>query len=182
MGANYPASSPDVVAVGGTKLTLEDGARQSETVWNEDPGPENTNAGAGGGGCSRTVTAPVLAAGGARLVAGWVWLQARRGRRLRRRRPLHGRRPSTTPCPATTKRQTAKLSTLPLEWWPIGGTSVASPIVASMFALAGGAHAVEYPAADALLASRLTVLYTTSLVGGNGACDDRLRLACAGST
>src|SRR6202042_2716974 len=35
----------------------------------------------------------------------------------------------------------------PLEWWPIGGTSVASPIIASMFALAGGSHEVPYPAA-----------------------------------
>src|ERR1700691_1904867 len=58
VGADYPASSPDVVAVGGTKLTLEDGTRKSETVWNEDPDLEGTDAGAGGGGCSETFTAP----------------------------------------------------------------------------------------------------------------------------
>ncbi len=31
-------------------------------------------------------------------------------------------------------------------WATIGGTSVASPIIASVFALAGGANGVEYPA------------------------------------
>src|SRR6202035_4953243 len=31
-------------------------------------------------------------------------------------------------------------------WAMIGGTSVASPIIASTFALAGGAHGVAYPA------------------------------------
>jgi hypothetical protein len=33
-----------------------------------------------------------------------------------------------------------------LYWCTIGGTSVASPLIASTFALAGGANKVEYPA------------------------------------
>jgi len=33
-----------------------------------------------------------------------------------------------------------------LYWCTIDGTSVASPLIASTFALAGGAHKVEYPA------------------------------------
>jgi hypothetical protein len=33
-----------------------------------------------------------------------------------------------------------------LYWCTIGGTSVASPLIASVFALAGGASKVEYPA------------------------------------
>ena len=33
-----------------------------------------------------------------------------------------------------------------LYWCTIGGTSVASPLIASTFALAGGASKVEYPA------------------------------------
>ena len=36
------------------------------------------------------------------------------------------------------------------HWCTYGGTSLASPIVASVFALAGGAHGVAYPAANAL--------------------------------
>ena len=31
-------------------------------------------------------------------------------------------------------------------WRPVGGTSLASPLIASVFALAGGAHGVSYPA------------------------------------
>ena len=47
---NYPASSPHVVAVGGTRLSLGAGsAWEGETVWNGD--------GATGGGCSVVFTA-----------------------------------------------------------------------------------------------------------------------------
>src|SRR6202035_5018284 len=57
----YPASSPRVIAVGGTRLlTNSGGSWRSETVWND--GGENAGAkegvGAGGGGCSETLTAP----------------------------------------------------------------------------------------------------------------------------
>jgi subtilase family serine protease len=48
--ADYPASSPHVVAVGGTRLNLTAaGAWKEETVWNGN--------GAGGGGCSTVLTA-----------------------------------------------------------------------------------------------------------------------------
>jgi subtilase family serine protease len=50
--ADYPASSPHVVAVGGTHLSLTAGAWQEETVWN------GAGAGAGGGGCATKLTAP----------------------------------------------------------------------------------------------------------------------------
>ncbi len=33
-----------------------------------------------------------------------------------------------------------------VHWCTIGGTSLASPLIASVFALAGGAQGVEYPA------------------------------------
>ncbi len=56
-------------------------------------------------------------------------------------------------------------------WEVIGGTSVASPIIASVFALAGGAHGVAYPARtlyeDALSAP--TALHDVS-EGSNGEC------------
>jgi subtilase family serine protease len=48
----YPASSPNVTAVGGTSLTLDvDGNYQSEVVWN--------GYGAGGGGVSQYFTEPL---------------------------------------------------------------------------------------------------------------------------
>ena len=47
---SFPASSPHVVAVGGTLLRLLSGAWTEETVWN--------SSGASGGGCSSRFTAP----------------------------------------------------------------------------------------------------------------------------
>ncbi len=44
---DFPASSPWVLACGGTRLTIRDGKIQSETVWND-----GTNNGATGGGVS----------------------------------------------------------------------------------------------------------------------------------
>jgi Subtilase family len=168
-GADYPASSPHVVAVGGTELTLAAGARQSETVWNEDHAPAGENYGAGGGGCSTQFPAP-------------EWQQ---------------QVPDWSSVGCGTKRADADVAadgdpytgvdvydSVPYEgqvlgWVPIGGTSVASPIVASVFALAGGAHGVKYPAAT--LYSRLS---TPSLfdvtAGGNGKCDG-LYTGCSGS-
>ncbi len=59
VGANYPASSPHVVAVGGTKLTLSSkGSWQSESVWNDDPREGTEDHGAGGSSCSRSFEAP----------------------------------------------------------------------------------------------------------------------------
>lgn len=46
---DYPASSPQVIACGGTRLQLNaDGSRQNEVVW----GPPNSDNGASGGGVS----------------------------------------------------------------------------------------------------------------------------------
>ncbi len=67
----------------------------------------------------------------------------------------------------------------------IGGTSVASPIIASIFALAGGAHGVAYPAS--------TLYYHASsgetpsglhdvVAGGNGECDGVYTGSCSGSS
>ena len=58
-GADYPASSPHVVAVGGTHLSLSaSGTWKEETVWNDDPRGGEENYGAGGGGCSTQFAAP----------------------------------------------------------------------------------------------------------------------------
>ncbi len=60
----FPASSPDVVAVGGTSLTLSGNRRATETVWNGN-GPSDVTGvsrgepeGASGGGCSSLYGAP----------------------------------------------------------------------------------------------------------------------------
>ncbi len=87
--------------------------------------------------------------------------------------------PSTTPCPTIQEEESGELVNRPLEWWPIGGTSVASPIVASMFALAGGSHGVEYPAQTLYSHLGSSLLHDVT-AGGNGECDDDY-LSCSGS-
>jgi hypothetical protein len=161
--ADYPASSPHVVAVGGTHLTLSGAGDvwESEAVWN--------GYGATGGGCSTVFAAPPWQ----QSVASWAQMGCGTG--------------------ATAKRAVADVSAdgdpytgmamydstgecedeegVKGPWCTIGGTSLASPIVAAMFALAGGAHGVAYPAQTlyenevAALGSRHDV--TT---GSNGKC------------
>jgi kumamolisin len=56
-GANhvdFPASSPHVLACGGTELTITNGARSSETVWND----QSEGGGASGGGVSTYFALP----------------------------------------------------------------------------------------------------------------------------
>ncbi len=166
-----------MVAVGGTELTVtEAGARKSETVWNEDPDPEGGNEGAGGGGCSTQFAAPAWQRDGPRL--GLRRLRHRHRSQTRRRRRRRGRRPLQRGARLRLRGIHRIASCV------IGGTSVASPIVASVFALAGGAHGVAYPAQT--LYSRLgspagfPSLYDVT-EGGNGKCDGAYRSGCSGS-
>jgi hypothetical protein len=177
-GANYPASSPDVVAVGGTKLTLEEGIRQYETVWNEDPDPEGGNEGAGGSGCSESFAAPPWQ----RAVPDWSEVGC--GSRRAVADVSADADPYTgvavyDSVPTVHEGPNGGLIYTPLEWAPIGGTSVASPIVAAMFALAGGSHGVQYPAQTLYSHLGSTSLHDVT-VGGNGACDDDYT-NCSGS-
>jgi hypothetical protein len=179
VGADYPAASPDVVAVGGTKLAMNEGARTGETVWNEDPDPEGKNQGAGGGGCgSASLTAPSwqqavpdwskVGCGSKRAVAD-VSADAD---------PYTGVAVYDS-VPTLHEEASGEEVNTPLEWWPIGGTSVASPIVASMFALAGGAQGVAYPA-QTLYSHLGSPLLHDVTGGGNGHCDDDY-FGCSGS-
>jgi hypothetical protein len=177
VGADYPASSPYVVAVGGTKLEMNGGVRESETVWNEDPGPEGGNQGAGGGGCSGSFTAQPWQEG----VLDWSQVGCGSKRAVADisadADPYTG--VAIYDSVPDLREEDKKLVNTPLEWWPIGGTSVASPIIASMFALAGGAHGVAYPAKTLYSHIETAALYHVTK-GGNGQCDD-LYTSCSGS-
>jgi Subtilase family len=173
-GADYPASSPHVVAVGGSSLTLNDDSRQSETVWNDG---EGAGGGAGGGGCSSEFTAQPWQ----QSVPDWSAVGCEDRRAVADvsadADPKTGVAVyDSVPYPEEEK---GKIVTTELGWVPIGGTSVASPIIASMFALAGGSHNVDYPSET--LYSRLgsTSLYDVTQ-GGNGKCGDEYA-ACSGS-
>jgi hypothetical protein len=150
--ANYPASSPHVVAVGGTRLSLEEGAWKEETVWN--------GTGATGGGCSKvfaappwqlaTATWPSVGCGGDRAVAD-VSADAD---------PYTG---------AAIYSSAAK--SCPNNWCTLGGTSLSSPLIAAVFALGGGANGVEYPTRTLY---EKEALYPGALhdivMGSNGEC------------
>jgi len=174
--ANAPAAYNTVVAVGGTSLYLgQTAARQSENVWNDNGTKDyyeqqfGVPLGAGGGGCSTVIGA-----------MGWqdhqgVW-------------------PSTG---CGTKRGVADVSadadyltgidiyasyncgsSCPtLGWETIGGTSLSSPLIAAMYALAGGAHGVSYPALTLYGHLGTSALYDVTS-GGNGYCDGEGAASC----
>ncbi len=132
--AEFPSSSPHVVGVGGTRLTLSAaGAWSSETVWNGD--------GAGGGGCSVNFLAPAWQ----QSLADWSSVGCGNKRAVSDvsadADPYTGLAVHYT-SPACEETYEGKA----VHWCMIGGTSLASPLIASVFALAGGAEPGEYPA------------------------------------
>jgi len=188
--AEAPASYPTVVAVGGTTLSLNAaGARSAEAVWNED-GRDDGNGlvkdqagnvfwygaqGASGGGCSLLYAAPAFQA----AVAGYTSLGCGSKRSTNDisalADPAHGfdvydssySAPSNAPHPGS-------------HWATVGGTSLASPLIAAMWALAGGANHVAYPAEDLYdhLRETPSTLYDVTS-GGNGFCGGDKARSCA---
>jgi len=136
----YPASSPHVVAVGGTRLILKGAAKRwaSETVWND--GGESAGhkewAGAGGGGCSERFSAAPWQQG----IADWSSIGCGA------RRAVADVSADADPYTGVAIYDSTENTEGDKGWGVIGGTSVSSPIIASVFALAGGAQDVAYPA------------------------------------
>jgi subtilase family protein len=161
--ADFPASSPHVVAVGGTQLSVTAGGSWAgEAVWN--------GKGAGGGGCSVEFTAPPWQ----QSVAGWsgVGCEARRGVAdvSADADPYSGVavHDSSAQCEASYEEGGTKHV---LHWCTLGGTSLASPLVASVFALAGGAGGVAYPARTLYENEARSPASLHDVVSGsNGAC------------
>jgi hypothetical protein len=147
--ANFPADSPDVLAVGGTALTDTEETWGS-TVWDES-----------GSGCSRIFTAPLwqstvrnfsaTGCGDERSVADVAAIGD----------------PETG---VDVYDSTPEGNGSPTGWGVWGGTSVASPIIAGEFGLAGGSHGVPYPAATLYShAGEADALYDV-ISGSNGRC------------
>ena len=164
-----PSSLNTVVAVGGTQLRLNsNGTRADETVWNEN-GPSDTagiqlasEMGASGGGCSTVI----IGQGWQRFVSG---------------------DPATT---CGTKRLAGDIAALADPyfgfdifdsyngfggWATLGGTSLAAPVIASMWALAGGGGGggMNYPSISLYghYKSDITKHTYDVVAGGNGMCD-----------
>ncbi|MHB8531276.1 MAG: S53 family peptidase [Solirubrobacteraceae bacterium] len=159
---NYPASSPHVVAVGGTQLKLNgEGKYSSEVVWN--------GAGASGGGCSTKFAAPEwqslspqwpnVGCAGRRSVAD-VAADAD---------PHSGIAITASSSACETEEPVTKKV---VHWCTYGGTSLASPIIAGVFGLAGGSGGIAYPALT-LYESRRHAPGTLHDVteGSNGRCE-----------
>ncbi len=162
--ANYPASSPHVIGVGGTRLTLSSAKSwESETVWNDGGanGGLLEGAGASGGGCS----GHFLADSWQQSVSNWSAVGCGSAR------AVTDISADGDPYSGVAVYDSTEAPKGEKGWAAIGGTSVASPIIASIFALAGGAQGYAYPAQ--LLYENLQ-LNPASLhdvtVGSNGEC------------
>ncbi len=174
---NTPAAFPSVVAVGGTSLYLgQTATRQSEGVWNDDgvKGYDEEllgqRLGAGGGGCSTLFTAPSWQTSTAK------WSQTGCGTH----RLVNDVAADADYLTGFDIYHTYNCGNAckPLKWETIGGTSLASPIIAAMYALAGGAHGVADPASTLYehLGDSADLYDVTA--GGNGFCDGEGAAAC----
>jgi subtilase family serine protease len=140
----FPAASPNVIAVGGTTLTLGAGNTYgSESAWS-----------GAGSGCSLYVTAP----------AWQSFLSACAGKRGTADVAADAA-PSTGAAVYDTVRYQGRSG-----WFQVGGTSLSSPLVAAVYALAGGLPA-ETSAASGLYGhiGDSTVLHDVTS-GSNGSC------------
>jgi subtilase family serine protease len=150
-GVEFPAASRYVTAVGGTSLTRSSAARGwSETVWS-----------GAGSGCSAYVSKP-------------SW-QVDKGCARRAVADV-----AAVADPATgVAVYDSYGSTVGANWYVFGGTSVASPIIASLYALAGNA-ATSGPASSY---TRTANLFDVTS-GSNGHCSSsrtsQLQYLCTG--
>jgi PKD repeat protein len=173
---DLPASLPSVVAVGGTTLLLTtEGKRESESVWNGNgPFDEDEEAGATGGGCSTLFVAQpwqqdlsgwgATGCGDKRLSAD-IAADAN---------PLTGfdiydSYDCGTECEAYKRGS---------DWLTIGGTSLATPLISGLYALAGGGNGVSYPSLTLYghLGEPADLYDVTE--GGNGFCDGTPESEC----
>jgi hypothetical protein len=124
----FPAASPDVIDVGGTtlKLTQSNGVYSwaGETTWSGS-----------GSGCSLYFSAQAWQAS----AAGWSATGCGAARGVAD--VAADADPNTGAAVYDTTKYNGRSG-----WFQVGGTSLASPLVAAVYALAGNAASVEYPA------------------------------------
>ena len=146
-GVEYPAASQYVTAVGGTTLTLNGGSWAGETVWSGT-----------GSGCSSYETKPSWQTdtGCSRRTVVDVSADAD---------------PNTGAAVYDSVAYSGQTG-----WFQVGGTSLASPLIAAVYALAGNPSGVVYGSAP-YAASASQLHDVTS--GSNGSCGSYL---CTGAS
>ena len=173
--ADAPSALNTVVGVGGTSLYLgQTAARQNETVWNDNGTKDyfeqafGQGLGATGGGCSTKYAAQTWQT----HVANWA-------------QTVCGTKKSAADVSADADYLTGYDvynsytcgGNCDTGWNTFGGTSLASPIITAMWALAGGSGGVAYPAANLYANLGKTSLYDVTS-GGNGYCGGEGAAAC----
>jgi hypothetical protein len=163
----YPASSPDVIAVGGTSLELGPaGEWQDEQVWDQ---LEPDDAG-GGSGCSTLFAAPPWQL----ELPGWEAVGCGSRRATADIAAIADPRLGVAAYDSTKDSEGHKPG-----WRRLGGTSVGAPLVAAAFALAGGAHGIAYPAQSLYRNAALDPGLLHDVTSGtNGACGRTLGRGC----
>lgn len=144
---NWPSTNPNVVSVGGTTLTKDpSNARHwSESVWAD-----------GGSGCSPYEPKPTYQSDNG-LTTGCA-----------------NRASADISAVADPHTGLATYDTLGYGGWlQIGGTSLASPLVAAMYALAGPPVAGTYPVTYPYDPAKVSGLFDITS-GSNGSCGDLL--------
>jgi len=143
-GVSYPAASQYVTAVGGTTLTKDTSVSRGwkETVWGHSYGGEGT-----GSGCSTFEAKP-------------TWQTGSSG--------CSGRTDNDVASDANPNTGVAVYDTYDQGGWlKVGGTSVSSPTIAAIFALANSIKAGTYPSSYPY--SHTSDLFDVTS-GANGTC------------
>ncbi len=165
--ASFPASSPHVVAVGGTRLIVSESAQwQTESVWNDGGESHGVKEGFGadGGGCSTVFSAEPWQT----EVASWPEVGCGTMRAVS---DVAADADPYTGVPVYYERCNSEYEKRIVHWCTYGGTSLASPIIAATYALAGGAQGVEYPAQTLYEKAAVHPYALHDVISGsNGAC------------
>ncbi|HEY4916291.1 MAG TPA: PKD domain-containing protein [Solirubrobacteraceae bacterium] len=183
---NAPASLPSVVSVGGTSLRLNaGGTRASESVWNDDGPYDENDLGAGyvtTSGCSTLFTAEPWQRDASGFTAAGCGNKRLSVDVSTDGDPLTGFDiydsfnycEEGTTCHEEVQEEIERYG----GWETFGGTSVGTPLIASLYALAGGANGVSYPALTLYGHLGDTASLYDVTEGSNGFCDGEPAFFC----